>query len=137
MRKSIPFLVILACVVLSGCFTRDEPFYEESQIVQSPQLQEAPYKNIAEGRDDGSKWFVTLSLDSPGKYEFIIQESDVTVKLLGTLFRVNTNLFLDLYPLTDSGVYHVGGAVSVTEMLRSAMYKPLHVIWKVELSDDV
>ncbi|MCX6924546.1 MAG: hypothetical protein NT154_15230, partial [Verrucomicrobia bacterium] len=81
-------------------------------------------------------WFIAPSVAHPGKYEFTIRESDVTVVLLGTFFRVGTNLFLDLHPLRDSGVYRVGGTPTVTEAIRGAMFKPLHVAWKTELTGD-
>jgi hypothetical protein len=136
-RKLIPLVVTVTCVLLSGCFTREDAFYEDSQVVQAP-LQGA-YRNIMEltgHSDGGASWFIAPSMDYPGKYEFTIQESDVTVVLLGTFFSVGTNLFLDLYPLRDSGVYRVGGTATVTEAIRGAMFKPLHVAWKVQLTGD-
>jgi hypothetical protein len=136
-QKLIPLVVTVSCVILSGCFTREDAFYEDSQVVQAP--VQGAYQNIMDATghtDGGASWFITPSVDHAGKYEFTIRESDVTVVLLGTFFRVGTNLFLDLYPLRDSGVYRVAGAATVTEAIRGAMFKPLHVVWKTELTGD-
>jgi hypothetical protein len=138
--RKLPLLVLNAgvCIVFGGCFTREEPFYEESQIVQDSRLPGA-YENVMMGppeQKDEASWSITPSNDEGGKYEVLVREHDVRVELLATLFRVGTNLFLDLYPLTDSGVSIPGDVPTVSQVLRGAMYEPLHVVWKVELSGD-
>jgi hypothetical protein len=57
----------------------------------------------------------------------------VSIYLVGTLFQVEKSMFLDLFPVTDSGVH--AEAVSVSEVIRNAFYARRHVVWKVELSD--
>jgi len=122
---------------MNGCFTREAPFYEESQIEQIPNLG-GQYRTLGEAgaeHDDGTSWSIFSSTDFPGKYEVVVRESEATVRLLAVVFRVETNLFVDLYPLRDSGVHHEPSVASVTEIIRAAMWKPMHVVWKIEISD--
>jgi hypothetical protein len=70
-----------------------------------------------------------------GKYDVHVRDKEVSIKLVGTLFKVEETMFLDLYPVTDSGVRFAPESASISEVMRLAFYSPRHVVWKVELSD--
>jgi hypothetical protein len=125
---------LLALVLLSGCFTCEVPFYEDSQIVQDARL-EGTYDNSRDGAKDESVWTIKRSMNHEGKYDVSVKDEDVSVELVATLFRLDKQLFVDLYPLHDSGVRHVAGVPTVSEAIRSTMYERRHVVWKVEFTD--
>ena len=135
MHKLALVPLIAGTLVLAGCFTCESPFYEDAQITQDPRM-EGFYENEVQGQKDECSWRITRNLDYPGKYELVIKDHSATVELLATLFRVETNLFLDLYPLTDSGVYTPGDVPTVSQFVRRALYEPHHAVCKVKVSDE-
>ena len=135
MHKLALVPLIAGTLLLAGCFTCESPFYENAQITQDPRM-EGFYDNEVQGQKDKCSWRITRNLDYPGKYELVIKDHTATVELLATLFRLETNLFLDLYPLTDSGVYTPGDAPTASQFVRGAMYEPRHVVWKVQVGND-
>ena len=71
-----------------------------------------------------------------GQYDVEVREGGESAVLLGTLFRLDQSLFLDLYPIKDSiEKASQSGAPSVMELIRSIMFEPRHVAWKVEITD--
>jgi len=135
MRRILLLLSFFAAALVTGCFTCEAPFYEDNQIVQDERIK-GTYENAKDGKKDGSVWTFKLGIDFEGKYDVLVEDGAVSVELVGTLFRLEKQLFLDLYPLHDSGVRHVaGGAPTVSEVIRSTMYERRHVVWKVDVSD--
>lgn len=132
-RALIGSALCFAFFLLSGCFTSEGPFYEEKQIVQDKRL-EGSFENSSMDKKDGTSWDIWPDLDNEGKYHIRITDGPATIELLGTLFKLDGRLFMDLFPMSDSGVYHVGGAVTVSEVVHGIMFRPVHAIWKVELS---
>ena len=133
---------LLVCCVLivaafggSGCFTSVAPFYEESQVVQDARMEGRHESYSGEESKDDSVWWIAASADQKGKYDVRIRDGQVSIHLVGTLFRVERMMFLDLYPVTDSGVRQAGPGVAVSEFVRAAFYSRRHVVWKVEISD--
>ena len=131
------FLVLVASALLSGCLISEAPFYEEKQIVQDSRI-EGVFTNTGsqtgQPRADGSVWYIEKKADAPGKYRVTLTDGDATVELVATLFRLEGTLFLDLFPIRDSGMNHVPGGVTATEFLHGVMFQPRHVVWKVEFS---
>ena len=134
MRRVILLLTLVATALLSGCFTCEAPFYEDSQIVQDARI-EGTHDSSREGKKDESVWTIKRSMDFEGKYDVSVRDGAVSVELVGTLFRLDKQLFLDLYPLHDSGVRREAGVPTVSEAIRSTMYERRHVVWKVEITD--
>jgi hypothetical protein len=139
MHRPISLLVI-AVVALTGCFTSTVPFYEDGQVVQDQRI-EGTYDSSRDGKKDESVWDIEPSKerDDHGKlqrrYSVTVRDGDVSIELLGTLFRLDKLLFLDLYPVRDCGMRDGGGVPTVSEVIRSAMYERRHVVWKVEFAD--
>ena len=134
MRPVLSLLSLLAVALLSGCFSCEAPFYEVTEIVQDARI-EGTHDSSKDGSKDESVWTIKQSKDHKGKYDVSVKDGDVSVGLLGTLFRLDKQLFLDLYPLRDSGVRRNAETPTVSQVIRSAMYEPRHVVWKVELTD--
>jgi hypothetical protein len=124
-----------ALLLVSGCFTSEGPFYEEKQIAQDKRL-EGSFENSSMDKKDGTSWDIWPDLDNEGKYHIRITDGPATIELLGTLFKLDGRLFMDLFPMSDSGVQHVGGVVTVSEAIHGIMFRPVHAVWKVELSTD-
>jgi hypothetical protein len=136
MRNSILVLFALGCIFVSGCFTCVAPFYEDDQIIQDSRI-EGVHRNLGvTGHPDDTEWRINPSAEFKGKYNMEVREGAESAILLGTLFRLDKTLFLDLYPMKDStDDAHHSGAPSVMEMIRSIMYEPRHVVWKVEITN--
>src|SRR5882672_7727382 len=102
-------IVVVAAVALTGCFTCVVPFYEEGQMVQDLRI-EGTHDSLKDGRKDESIWVIepTHERDERGnlhrKYDIFVRDGNVSVQLVGTLFRLDKTLFFDLYPVRDSGV---------------------------------
>lgn len=127
-------LVVLgfAVILFSGCFTSESPFYEEKQIVQDDRII-----GTYEDRQDQSSWYVVRSQDAPGKYRLLLTDGgNAQSELVGTLFRLDNILYLDLFPLSDSGMRHdAGGPPTVSELVHLTLYERRHLVVKIELSD--
>ena len=143
-RVVICCVLIIASLGLAGCFTSEQPFYEEGQIIQDARIEgrhehyiHSPPSKTGEGRKEGSVWTIRSSEGEGkrGKYDVHVRDKEVSIKLVGTLFKVGETVFLDLYPVTDSGVRFAPESASISEIMRLAFYSPRHVVWKVELSD--
>lgn len=133
LRVFVVFALGLAVMVVSGCFTSEGPFYEEKQITQDKRL-EGSFENSSMDKKDGTSWDIWPDLDNEGKYHIRITDGPATIELLGTLFKLDGRLFMDLFPMSDSGIHHVAGAVTVSEAIHGIMFRPVHAVWKVELS---
>jgi hypothetical protein len=133
MHRVVLLFPIMA-TLLSGCFTCEAPFYEDTQIVQDVRI-EGTHDSSREGKQDDSVWTIKRSMDHKEKYDVSVRDGDVSIELVGTLFRLDKQLFLDLYPLHDSGVRRIGGVPTVSEAIRSTMYEPRHVVWKIDLTE--
>jgi hypothetical protein len=139
-RVVIWSILIIASLGLTGCFTSEQPFYEDSQIIQDARIEglhesysSMPPDRNGEGNKDGTTWWIGASPDRKGKYDVHVRDGQVSIQLIGTLFKVEEMMFLDLFPVRDSGVRNE--IFSISELMRLAFYSPRHVIWKVELSD--
>lgn len=123
----------LGVLAVSGCFTSEGPFYEEKQIVQDKRL-EGSFENSSMDKKDGTSWDIWPDLDNEGKYHIRVADEPATIELLGTLFKLDGRMFMDLFPISDSGVHRVGGTATVSEAIHGILFRPVHAVWKVELS---
>jgi hypothetical protein len=141
MKKCITCALTGTLIISAGCFTSDGPVYEDSQVFQDKRIEGefdngANFSKGPSPKKDGSIWMIAASPEEKGKYEVWVKEGNAQIDLRGTLFRLGSVAFLDLYPLRDSGMYHVGGdPPTVTEIIHTTMFQRRHIIWKVELSD--
>ena len=135
--KPIPILLLLlAPFLLAGCLQSPNPFYTDADVFQDDRF-------LGDYRDAESKrgYLIQRDMDNRGRYmvrhldgpkEHAFYES----RFVGTLFRVGNKTFLDLYPVRDSGVYHVPGSPPTEcEILRGLAYQPLHFIVRVTITD--
>ena len=121
-------------LLLSGCFTSTEPVWEAGQVFEDARIEGRYANENGDGKKDGSTWFISPS-HRARSYDVVVREGSAQIELEGTLFRLGTVAFLDLYPVRDSGMRDSGGAVSVTDVLHHYVYDPRHILWKVEISD--
>lgn len=133
MRRNTLLLALMPAALLSGCFTCVVPFYLNTQIVQDARI-EGRHDSTRDGKKDESVWTIAPNLDHKGKYQVFIEDGKASVELVGTLFRLDRQLFFDLYPVSDSGVREIPEG-SVSQVIRLTMYDRRHVVWKVELTD--
>lgn len=127
----IYFIASLAAVLfLSGCFTSVLPIFDEKQIVQEDRVVGA-----YEDKRAGNSWRVERSPDDKGRYRFLLSEGNSRIEFLGTFFRLDDILYLDLYPLSDSAMHHEpAGPPTLTELFHAVTFESRHVLWKIQFS---
>ena len=136
---SCRYVALFLCALLvGGCFTSEDAIYDDEQVVDDPRI-EGPYLNHnQDGKAMQSTWWVRRNENAqfgPHRYEVQVKDGPASMMLIGALFRLNSGLYFDLYPWEDSGVWHKPGEVTESELLHSAVFRPRHVIWKVEITD--
>ncbi len=125
-------LLAVSLLFLSGCLFSEGPVYEEKQIIQDKRIE-----GDFAGGSDAEKWAVSPRKENIKKYAIVFSDGDAKQELTGTLFRLEDMIFLDLFPLKESGVRHVpGGAVTSSEVLHSIMAMKKHFVVKIEFTDD-
>ena len=130
------FLILLPVVILTSCFTSKSPLYEANQVVQDDRLS-GIYTNLYDGKSgDRSTWTIKRSGDQGWRYDILIKDGVASIELAATLFRLDTNLWLDLYPLRDSGARHQADVPTASEIIHLAFFEAYHIAWKVEILDD-
>jgi hypothetical protein len=134
MHTTFKYSSVGILVLLVGCFTSTNPVYEENQIIQDKRV-EGEFDNLTSGKKDGSVWTITASSEHKGQYHIAVKDGDVRVELLGTMFRLEKTVFLDLFPIKDSGVNQGADMPTASQIIRAATYERRHVILKLELSD--
>jgi len=129
-------LPLILPVLLTGCFTSVDPVFDDNQIVNDPRIEGHFTNQAQDGNALKSTWWVRPSVDFQKHYEVWVTDGPATIELIGTLFRLDKSLYLDLYPMHDSGQWHKPSEPQTeSEMLHSVVFDPRHLIWKVEISD--
>jgi hypothetical protein len=139
-------LFVLAVMISfwSGCFISTVPFYKDSQVSDVPWGGEYALVGAGTGnlsataqsnevalviyRPDGMSFRApsyTMVLTNSIVTNFTANARPGTHEFQGTVFRLATNLFLDISPCQSS-----------RSCLEQLLYLPLHTIGKVQLSND-
>jgi hypothetical protein len=122
MKRTIVVVALLVATFLQGCIVKSvHPFFKESDIV---------YKKSLEGSwtdQDNNRWSIHANPFKQNSYELHYSQKGREVSLLGHLFSLNGQLYLDMMPLQDNS----------EEMLVFDMHLvPTHSIAKVAELDD-
>jgi hypothetical protein len=90
-------LVAFAAACLQGCIVKSiHPFYKEKDVV---------YEQAFEGSwtdQDGSKWMIHKNVYKPNSYELHYSKNGRDASLLGHLFMIEEEMYLDMTPLEDN-----------------------------------
>jgi hypothetical protein len=129
MKTKLYLLVVPVLLVLSGCLTSQEPFYQEGDIKVDERLVGTyRYEN------EKTSWLIEKDLDQSDRY-FVTLLSDVrpcTMRFGAILFQVGTNRFLDMLPLPEACDRLAGGPPSAIEILQGITLRPLHLVVRVD-----
>jgi hypothetical protein len=129
--KLLNTLLGLVSVFLTGCLTSQEPFALPNEK-QSDDRLPGTYLN-----DDGKLFFdIAERSEETGKYPVAVFGGDVdnarcSYSLVGTLFQIGTNRFLDLVPKLQACDYVPGNPPGLIEILQAVTLQPLHMVVKV------
>jgi hypothetical protein len=123
-------------VLVSGCLTSEEPFYQEGDVVVDDRLvgiyRDVPNQPSQTGQ---SFWSIEKSIDHQGHYRVAFfsrnETSSCSMKFHGVLFQIGTNRFLDLLPTPEPCDYVPGSTPSLIEILQEITLQPLHLVVKV------
>jgi len=138
-KHSCRYLALLCCsLVLSGCFTSEDAIYEDAQVVSEPRIEGHYLNHNQDGKPMQSRWWIRPNDNpqfGPRRYEVRVTDGEASMMLIGALFRLKSGLYFDLYPWQDSGAWNKPGEVTESQLLHGAVFRPQHVIWKVDISD--
>lgn len=97
MKRSIVVIIILTVACLQGCIVKSvHPFYKESDVV---------YQKDLEGSwvdQDKNGWQIHKNPYKSNSYELHYSKNGREISLLGHLFKLNDNLYIDLIPTEDN-----------------------------------
>jgi hypothetical protein len=122
MKKSIILSLVVVIVLLQGCIVKSiHPFFKERDVVFRKSL-------VGEWQDqDGSSWNIHQNKFKQNSYELHYSKKGRSVSLLGHLFQLNGDLYLDMIPIEDNS----------EDMLVFDLHMvPTHSIAKVETLTD-
>jgi hypothetical protein len=129
-------LLLILPLLLTGCLTSVDPVFDDDQIVNDPHIEGHFSNQDKDGQPLKSKWHIQQMIDSPTHYHVWVEDGPASLELVATLFRLDKALYLDLYPIGDSGQWHKPSEPQTeSEMLHSVVFDARHLIWKVEISD--
>ena len=115
--KSMKF-VLIALLVVGGCFRSLHPVYTPEQVVFDPAL-------VGEWVAGPETWAVTKS--GGGSYRVVqTDENGASGVFLGHLFKIDGYLFVDLVPVQTE--FRSSG-------LHSGAYQPIHLLARVVRTD--
>jgi hypothetical protein len=122
MRKTLVIVIALFAVCLQGCIVKSvHPFYKEDDVV---------YRKEFVGSwldEDKNRWEIHQNVFKPDSYELHCSKNGRQAALLGHLFTINGNLYLDVMPVEDNS----------EELLVFDLHMvPTHSIAKVELRNN-
>jgi hypothetical protein len=136
LKKCSVWLMLTSLIAFNSCIVSNGPFYENDQIVQDDRIDGTYENQTSWGAKDGSVWIFQRSSEEKSKYRILVEDKGSKVELLGTFFQIDNDLYLDLFPIRDSGMRNMsGGAPTASELLHITLFDPRHAILRVDLSD--
>lgn len=97
MKRSIVISIILLAFAMQGCIVISvHPFYRESDVV---------YRKELEGNwidQDDNNWRIHRNPYKINSYELHMKKDGREVQLLGHLFTIKDDLYLDMVPVSDN-----------------------------------
>ncbi len=129
-------LAIPTLLVVSGCLTSQQPFFEESDIRVDDRLVGA-YKDESDQSQSPARFYVVKDPDYYHKgayYVTVASSSDCSMKFGAVLFQIGTNRFLDLVPIIEACDRLAANPPSLIELLQSVVLQPMHMAVKVAVS---
>jgi hypothetical protein len=97
MRKSLIIILALTALCMQGCIVLSvHPFYKENNVVYNKSLE-------GEWTDqDNNHWRIHQNPFKPNSYEMHVSKNGRNVALLGHLFKLGKDTYLDLTPSEDN-----------------------------------
>ena len=138
-QPGIRCVALLCCAVLTGgCFTSEDAIFDDEQVVADPRIEGHYLNHNQDGKALLSTWWIRPNENAqfgPRRYEVRVNDGPASMMLIGALFRLKSGLYFDLYPWENSGAWNKSGEVTESQVLHTAVFRPRHVIWKVEIRD--
>jgi hypothetical protein len=97
MKKTVIVAIVIMVATLQGCIVKSvHPFFKESDVVYKKQLE-------GEWTDsDKNHWRIHQNPYKPNSYELHYAKNGREVSLLGHLFMIDGDMYLDMMPVSDN-----------------------------------
>lgn len=97
MKKTIIVAIVILVATLQGCIVKSvHPFFKESDVVYKKQLE----GDWTDG--DKNHWRIHQNPYKPNSYELHFAKNGREVSLLGHLFMIDGEMYLDMMPVSDN-----------------------------------
>jgi hypothetical protein len=131
--KKLLWLALPFCLLLSGCLTSENAFYEDADVVSDDRIV-----GVFRAKDSPPLWIVKDN-DPYHEKQYIVIASgdrggDCEIKFTAKLFQVGTNRFLDALPLLEACDHIGGNPPSAIEILQSLTLQPMHMVVKINVA---
>ena len=129
-------VAIFVAKATCGCFQATNKFYSVSNITIDKRL-EGKFGPEATDQSSSIKDSLLISLDKDKHYVATFQEGTNWIKLDAVLFKIGTNIFVDICHLADNGVTrNPAGAPTGLDLLRLATRDNTHSAIRVQFVED-
>lgn len=123
--------ILLLPFFLTGCLTSTNSFFADGDIIQDDRLV-GTYPN----EQEEAKFVIRRDHDHEGRYDVRIYDKNAWIAYVGTVFKIGSVTFLDLYPSGDAGMRRdPGGPPTTTELLHTFTFQPLHLVMRISPAD--
>ncbi len=122
-------LAVAVMLVVSGCLTSEEPFYQEGDIKTDDRLI-----GTYQLEKEQTSWSIQKDLDHPDRY-LVTLASDMkpcVMRFSGVLFQVGTNRFFDMLPMLESCDHVAGSTPGPIEIMQGITLQPLHLVVRMD-----
>lgn len=132
-----PYLLsIPAMLVLSGCLTSEEPFYQEGDIKVDDRLV-GTYGDNSDHSQSSTRFSISKVADFEHRGEYYVTIGDnpaCSMKFGAVLFQIATNRFLDMVPIIEACDHIPANPPSLIELLQAATLQPMHMVVRVDFT---
>ena len=127
--KRLFFSLLAFAVIVTGCLTSEEPFYEKGDMTTDDRL-------VGAFQVDNEKisWKIQRNVDHPDRYlaTLVSDVKGCQMRFSAVLFQLGTKRFLDLWPILDSCDDIPGTVPGPIQAMQSLTLQPLHLVVTLE-----
>jgi hypothetical protein len=129
-------LAVSTLLVLSGCLTSPEQFYQEDDIVVDDRIV-GTYNDETDHSQPPTRYSITKDPDYYHKGSYYITVADkpsCSIKFGAVLFQIGTNRFLDMVPIVEACDRIAANPPALIELLQSVTLQPMHLAVGLEVA---
>jgi hypothetical protein len=129
--------IFLFAIIISGCFMADNKFYLDNDIITNSHVVGKFRSANSITNIQSSTPSLTFETGANKHYIGTYREGENWIKLDIVLFQLDTNIFLDIHRLDDSGESHNPGQNEPNfNLLRGLLIGCQHCVFRIAIKDN-